>query len=77
MLSDVIQYTKVEGGELLDWPYPASVKPSNPFLLTVKLGNPSVYWVSFPYVIEFHSLIFSDGSRWDSINGFNDEKGPR
>lgn len=77
MLADIISYTCKEGGYLISWPFLPSIKPSNPELLTMKLGYPFILWYPEDSIrVAIHSLILSDGDRWDSINGFNKRKGP-
>ena len=75
MIQDVIEYTTEEGGTLKPWPLLKHIKPTNPFLITHKPAE-TVIWYDGYYrcSIRFHSLVLSDRTRWDSINGFNKAK---
>lgn len=81
MKADVTHYTEHEGSDWKPWPFPAHWKPTNPFLLTALPGS-TVLWIieiapGAGIYVRFHALKLSDGSRWDSLNNFNDNKGPR
>ena len=73
MKADVTHYTLKEGGDWLEWPFKdASVKPSNPQLLTWVGNRDKYHWWHPPtgVVVTFHSLKLSDGAEWDAIKGF-------
>lgn len=76
MIADVTHYIPKEGAEWVPWPFPRNVKPSNPELLA-NVGAPLYAWSKRGCGLLFHALRLSDGSVWDSINGFRDGGGPR
>ncbi len=87
MIADVTHFTAEEGGDLITWQFKPHIKPSNPELLTKSIpmvkarGCLLAIWRGRNrhdgVKIAFHSLHLSDGSAWDCVNGFRDNRGAR
>ena len=67
-LETILQYTKEEGGQWLDWPFGQLNTPLPIMLMTPKLQVKARVWAVFE--VAFHSVRLADGREWDSMNGW-------
>jgi len=71
----ITHYTSIEGEPWEHWPFDKNIKPSNNELLDIPIRDNYIFTANGKKVC-FHSLKFSNGREYDTINGFRDGGAP-